>query len=275
MAARLSARSPSSRLCSDVRLSVAFIRAAQPRPLPPGSSPLSVLAGCSGDKGDGPDPDEKPSAETVAQALAAGLSSGDLVPAFAWSDPTGGEGGVTVEGDTLSGVKEPVLNGDRADLFVVMDDLQYEAQNFQNRNRMKLNHGPQWLTVPLERGPQDERILDKRIVNRGSPKEHWQRKTWHTLQIHYGSTPFWKLYQPELEDLFTRPWDRLVELQMHILRLHLRWFEIYTPVLRASTQRLLGRGLSDDAPAAFRLVLLSQPTAVADLIRTAVSDMST
>ncbi len=48
-----------------------------------------------------------------------GLSSGDLVPAFAWSDPTGGEGGVTVDGDTLSGVKEPVLNGDRADLFVV------------------------------------------------------------------------------------------------------------------------------------------------------------
>ena len=30
----------------------------------------------------------------------------------------------------------------KADVFVVMDDLQYEAQNFQNRNRVKLNHGP-------------------------------------------------------------------------------------------------------------------------------------
>jgi len=30
-----------------------------------------------------------------------------------------------------------------------------------------------------------------------------------------------------------------------------------TPVLRASTQRLLGRGLSDDAPPAFRLVTLA------------------
>ena len=50
--------------------------------------------------------------------------------------------------------------------------------------------------VPLERGPQDERICDKRIVNRGSPKEHWQRKTWQTLSIHYGSAPFWKLYEP-------------------------------------------------------------------------------
>ncbi len=48
-----------------------------------------------------------------------GLSSGELVPAFAWSDPTGGEGGVTVDGDTLSGVKEPVFNGGRADVLVV------------------------------------------------------------------------------------------------------------------------------------------------------------
>jgi alkylation response protein AidB-like acyl-CoA dehydrogenase len=47
------------------------------------------------------------------------LSAGELVPAFAWSDATGGEGGVTVDGDTLSGVKEPVFNGGRADLFVV------------------------------------------------------------------------------------------------------------------------------------------------------------
>ena len=53
-----------------------------------------------------------------------GLSSGDLVPAFAWSDPTGGEGGVTVDGDTLTGVKEPVLNGGRADVLIVFAEGQ-------------------------------------------------------------------------------------------------------------------------------------------------------
>ena len=47
------------------------------------------------------------------------LSAGELVLAFAYSDPTGGEDGVTVDGETLTGVKEPVLNGGRADLFVV------------------------------------------------------------------------------------------------------------------------------------------------------------
>ena len=57
-----------------------------------------------------------------------------------------------------------------ADLFVVMDDLQYEDQNFQNRNRVKFNHGAIWLTVPLERGAQSDRISDKRIANGGSPR---------------------------------------------------------------------------------------------------------
>jgi alkylation response protein AidB-like acyl-CoA dehydrogenase len=53
-----------------------------------------------------------------------GLSSGELVPAFAWSDPTGGEAGVTVDGDTLTGVKEPVLNAGRADVLVVFAEGQ-------------------------------------------------------------------------------------------------------------------------------------------------------
>jgi alkylation response protein AidB-like acyl-CoA dehydrogenase len=48
-----------------------------------------------------------------------GLASGELVPAFAWCDPTGDEKGVQVEGDTLTGVKEPVLNGGRADVLIV------------------------------------------------------------------------------------------------------------------------------------------------------------
>src|ERR1700754_4403439 len=87
----------------------------------------------------------------------------------------------------------------QADLFVVMDDLQYEAQNFQNRNRVKLNNGAGWLSVTLERGAQSDLICDKRIQNGGSAKEHWQLKHWETLKVHYGRTPFSPAHAPELE----------------------------------------------------------------------------
>ena len=48
----------------------------------------------------------------------------------------------------------------KADVFVVMDDLQYEAQNFVNRNRLKLANGPHWMIVPLLAAAQTDRIAD-------------------------------------------------------------------------------------------------------------------
>jgi alkylation response protein AidB-like acyl-CoA dehydrogenase len=62
--------------------------------------------------------------EEQKKELLGGLASGELVLAFACSDATGGQGGVTVDGDTLTGVKEPVLNGARADVLVVFAEGQ-------------------------------------------------------------------------------------------------------------------------------------------------------
>jgi hypothetical protein len=129
----------------------------------------------------------------------------------------------------------------RADVFVVMDDLQYEAQNFQNRNRVKLADGPAWLTVPLERGAQTDRICDKQIQNGGSPKEHWARRTWKTLEIHYGRAPHFARYRDELADLFARRWERLVELDLHILEMERRWLGIEVPMMASSTLGLTGQ----------------------------------
>lgn len=127
------------------------------------------------------------------------------------------------------------------DLFVVMDDLQYEDQNFQNRNRVKYNQGALWLTVPLERGAQSDRICDKRIANGGSARQHWQRRHFETLRIHYQGAPYWRSYEPELRALYSRPWNDLLALDLHILQLHLRWLDIRTPLLLASSLRLTGQ----------------------------------
>ena len=129
----------------------------------------------------------------------------------------------------------------KANLFVVMDDLQYEQSNFQNRNRLKLNAGPHWVTVPLVRGSQTDRILDKRIDNTGrGGRHHWQQRTWKTLVTHYGRAPHFERYAPALEDVFVRRWDMLVELDLHLLDLARTWFGITGPIVRASSLGLTG-----------------------------------
>ncbi len=129
----------------------------------------------------------------------------------------------------------------RADVFVVMDDLQYEAQNFQNRNRIKVNNGAAWVTVPLERGTQSDRIIDKRINNRASPRQHWQRRTWLTLENNYRKAPHFADYADELRDVYTRPWDSLVDLDLWMLGLARRWLQITTPIVRSSDLGLVGQ----------------------------------
>jgi len=129
----------------------------------------------------------------------------------------------------------------RADVFVVMDDLQYEAQNFQNRQRLKLNDGPHWMTVPLEHGAQFERICDRRIDNSGrGGRHHWQIKTWRTLLVHYARAPHFDRYADALEDVFVRRWSYLVDLDLHMLDLARTWFGITRPIVRASSLGLRG-----------------------------------
>jgi hypothetical protein len=128
----------------------------------------------------------------------------------------------------------------KADLFVIMDDLQYEAQNFQNRQRLKLQGGSAWLTVPLERGTQQDRVCDKRIDNSGSAKQHWQRRSWLTIENNYRRAPYFERYAPALRDVYTRPWESLLALDLHMLELARTWFGITTPMIRASQLGLVG-----------------------------------
>lgn len=128
----------------------------------------------------------------------------------------------------------------KADLFVVMDDLQYEPQNFQNRQRLKVAGGARWLTVPLERGTQSDRICDKRIDNSGSRRQHWQRRTWLTLEHSYRRAPFWNRYADELRAVYDQPWISLLELDLEMLDLARRWLHLDTHVIRASRLGLAG-----------------------------------
>jgi len=128
----------------------------------------------------------------------------------------------------------------KADVFVVMDDLQYEAQNFQNRQRLKLADGAAWLTVPLLHGGQDERICDKRIDNSGNPRHCWQHRAWRTLEVHYGRAPCFARYRDELHAIFVQPWTSLVELDLAMLELARRVLAIKTPIIRSSSLGLTG-----------------------------------
>jgi hypothetical protein len=130
----------------------------------------------------------------------------------------------------------------KCDRFILMDDVQYEEQNYQNRQRIKLADGAHWIIIPLIRGSMSDRIIDKRIENSGKGRRHhWQHRTWKTFECHYKRAPYFAQYAAELEDIFRKQtWEWLIDLQLRILELARTSLQIATPVVRASTLNPVG-----------------------------------
>jgi hypothetical protein len=127
----------------------------------------------------------------------------------------------------------------RCDVFVISDDLQYEPKNFQNRNRIKVNNGASWLTVPVAHAPESARICDI-VVSDGAGARGWQQRTWATLRTHYRRAPHFARYADALEDVYARPWRRLVDLDLHLTQLIVGWLGISPTLVRASSLDLQG-----------------------------------
>ena len=119
----------------------------------------------------------------------------------------------------------------RSDTFVYYDDVQFDKHGWRNRNRVKSESGPQWLTVPvLHRGQGQPLIIDTLIDTRSG----WARKHAGTLRQYYAKAPYLKRYLPELEELLNRPWTHLVDLDIAVVDLLAGWLKLTPTVLRAS-----------------------------------------
>jgi hypothetical protein len=118
---------------------------------------------------------------------------------------------------------------DRADIFVLLDTVQYKKNEWQNRNRIKTAAGPQWLTVPVTyRFPQ--RIDEVGVNNR----ERWQHQHRQTLVSNYRKAPFWDGLAPFLEEVLTPTWERLAPLNVFVIRRLAEILGIATPMHLAS-----------------------------------------
>ena len=116
-----------------------------------------------------------------------------------------------------------------ADQFVSFNQVQYQVYDWNNRNRVKISSGEQWLTVPIMR----QRHMDKLLTDMQiDATKTWRRKHWKTISIAYRKAPFFNHYAPYLEDIFAKKWDYLVDLNENMLSLFLDFLGIKTPILK-------------------------------------------
>jgi WbqC-like protein family len=91
---------------------------------------------------------------------------------------------------------------DRADEFIVLDDVQYTRQDWRNRNRIKTPRGVEWISVPVQ-GRFGQRI-DETVVS--DPR--WAEKHWSKIEQCYRDAPAFREASPGLKASYESVADR-------------------------------------------------------------------
>jgi hypothetical protein len=122
----------------------------------------------------------------------------------------------------------------QADLFVLLDHVQFERRNYQNRTMIRMNDEAHWLTVPVVQRSQKERIIDKELDNRLDGAKWWAPSHFTTLRHAYREAGFFSTYAAAFRQLFETRWQRLVDLNHAGLEVLREAFGIRTPLARSS-----------------------------------------
>ncbi|WP_046755609.1 WbqC family protein [Kordia jejudonensis] len=86
----------------------------------------------------------------------------------------------------------------RADIFVMYDEMQYTKNDWRNRNIIKTQTGTQWLTIPVKMsGKFGQKINETEVSN-----TIWRKKHWKTIVQNYNKTPYFETYKDIFENLY-------------------------------------------------------------------------
>lgn len=103
-----------------------------------------------------------------------------------------------------------VDKADQADVFVYLDDVQFQKNGVQNRNQVLSAQGPVWLTVPVHAS------LERTLRETGLAGGPWPSKHGKTVVQEYRRAAHLQLFEEGLLPLLGRDYASLAELNIAV-----------------------------------------------------------
>lgn len=117
------------------------------------------------------------------------------------------------------------------DVFVLLDDVQFERQSWQTRNRILLHGKEHLLAVPIKRMPLDTPIREIEL-HQG---QDWRKTHLQNLSYAYAKHPHGRIVLDLVAAVFARGHVYLADLNEALIRELAALLAIDTPIQRAST----------------------------------------
>ena len=128
----------------------------------------------------------------------------------------------------------------KADIFVILDNVQFEKNYFQNRNKIMGTNGVQWINIPTStKGHMDSNLSRMKISVDGVNRK-WKDKYLRTIRMSYGKHPYFSMVFPVLEHAINLDTEYLCEINMSIIRGFAERLDIRPDYVRASEMDLDG-----------------------------------
>lgn len=126
----------------------------------------------------------------------------------------------------------------KSDVFVILDDVQYQKNAFINRNRIKTAQGWQWLTVPVKARERLKKIHEVQIDN----QREWGKTLWKTLFYNYKKAPFFTKYAGFFQESFFEKWELIVDLDIYFIENVLKMLGMKKRIEKVSKMKIEGEG---------------------------------
>ena len=117
---------------------------------------------------------------------------------------------------------------ENVDLFVYLDNVDFQKNGLQNRNEIMTQHGRQWLTVPISQKV-NQKIREVELI-----QNNWQAKHCETIRHAYGKSDFFDNYFEDISAHYKEKWKYLLDLNLSLNKFLLSKLNIYTPTILAS-----------------------------------------
>ena len=124
--------------------------------------------------------------------------------------------------------------------LVILDAVQFpRGTTWITRNRFKNDQGNLWLTIPVwKKGLGLQKIGAVRICREG----RWARKHLESLKHAYNNAPFFDEHLPFLEKIFITDHEKIIDLNMEIIRYIIDFLELDTRLIMQSDLGACGQG---------------------------------
>ena len=116
----------------------------------------------------------------------------------------------------------------RSDKFLYLTNVQFDKSSWQNRNRIRVKEGWQYISVPVEnKGKEGQLISEVNISN----INNWRNQHLNAIKFAYQKAPFYQYYLPFIKDLYKQKWEKLQDIDIYITNFILKELNNKTEIL--------------------------------------------